>query len=60
MHQKQLLPMVRTKVREMLGGYLQTRELKDMNSYLVCPSLEDKQGVLGALKLGIDAWREEQ
>lgn len=55
MHQQQLLPMVREKVKEMLGGYLQTKELEDMDSYIVLPSLKDNQGIMGALKLGMEA-----
>lgn len=55
MHQEQLMPLVRKKVKEMLGGYIRTRELADPDSYIVLPSLQDDQGVLGALKLGIDA-----
>lgn len=55
MHQEQLMPLIRQKVTKMLGGYLQTRELDDMDSYIVLPSLNDNQGILGALKLAIDA-----
>ena len=55
MHQEQLMPLIRKKVKEMLGGYIQTKELSDMDSYIVLPSLNDDQGILGALKLGIDA-----
>lgn len=55
MHQEQLMPLVRHKVKEMLGGYMETKELADMDSYLVLPSLDDNQGILGALKLGMDA-----
>lgn len=58
MHQEQLLPLVRKKVDEMLGGYLKTPELSDLESYLVLPSLQDNQGILGALKLGMDAYGE--
>lgn len=58
MHQQQLFPMIREKVKEMLGGYLETEELKDMDQYIVCPSLEDNQGILGAMKLGMDALEE--
>ncbi len=39
----------------MLGGYLQTKELGAMDDYIVPPSLGDDQGILGALKLGMDA-----
>ena len=55
MHQEQLMPLIREKVKQMLGGYVQTRELLHMDSYLVLPSLNDNQGIMGALKLGIDA-----
>lgn len=58
MHQEQLLPLVREKVKKMLGGYILTKELEDMDSYIVLPSLNDDQGILGALKLGINAWAE--
>ena len=35
------------------------KELSDMDSYIVLPSLHDDQGILGALKLGIDAKRRQ-
>lgn len=53
MHQKQLLPLIRTRFKELLNGYLKTKELKDLDSYIVLQSLDDKQGIMGALKLGI-------
>lgn len=55
MHQEQLMPLIRKKVTEMLGGYTQTEALSDMDSYIVPASLNDNQGILGALKLGMDA-----
>lgn len=55
MHQEQLLPLVREKVTRMLGSYIQTKELSHMDTYIVPPSLEDNQGIMGALKLGMDA-----
>lgn len=55
MHQEPLFPMIRSKVREMLGGYLNTRELKDMDNYIVPASLKDNQGIMGCIKLGMDA-----
>ena len=63
MHQEQLITMVRDKVKDMLAGYLHTRELQDMDSYIVLPSLDDNQGIMGALKLGMDArkeWEEKE
>ena len=54
MHQEQMFPLVRQKVKEMLGGYLQTKELENIESYIVPPSLHDDQGIMGALKLGME------
>lgn len=53
MHQTQLLPMVREKFAKRMNGYLKTRELEDLDSYIVLQSLDDKQGIMGALKLGM-------
>lgn len=52
MHQEQLFPMIREKVRGLVNGYLQTPELEDMDSYIVPASLCDNQGIMGALRLG--------
>ena len=52
MHQTQLFPLIREKFRKFMNGYIMTEELKDLNSYIVMQSLEDKQGILGAMKLG--------
>ena len=55
MHQEQLFPMIRQKVREMLNGYIKTKELEDMDSYIVPASLHDDQGIMGCIKLGLNA-----
>jgi fructokinase len=52
MHQEQLFPLIREKVREMNAGYILCKELEDMEHYIVPASLNDKQGILGALELG--------
>lgn len=54
MHQEQLMPLIRKEVLTLLNGYLSTPELLDMDSYIVLPSLNDNQGIMGALKLGMD------
>jgi fructokinase len=54
MHQTQLFPMIRKKVLEMLNGYLTTKELKDIDHYIVPASLKDDQGIMGCIKLAID------
>lgn len=53
MHQKQLFPLIRERFRELLNGYLKTKELEDLDSFIVPQSLEDRQGIMGALKLGM-------
>lgn len=52
MHQMQLFPLIRKKVTEYLGGYVNTEELSDMEDYIVPASLHDDQGIMGCLELG--------
>ena len=58
MHQERLFPMVRQKVTKILNGYLNTKELSDMDNYIVPNSLNDNQGILGAMELGRQALEE--
>ncbi len=51
MKQEQLYPMIRERTRDLLGGYVQTDELQNLESYIAAPSLGDNQGVMGALRL---------
>lgn len=51
MHQEQLFPLIRKKTAECLNGYIKTKELENLDTYIVPPSLNDNQGVLGCLKL---------
>lgn len=51
MHQKQLFPLVREKVKLFLGGYIKTKELENLDEYIVPNSLNDDQGILGAIEL---------
>lgn len=51
MHQEQLFPLIRKKTAEYLNGYIKTNELANLDTYIVPPSLNDNQGVLGCLKL---------
>ena len=53
MHQTQLLPLVRKKFETLLNGYIKTKELENLDTYIVVQSLDDKQGIMGALKLGM-------
>lgn len=58
MHQTQLLPLIRKEFKEQLGGYLKSAEIDDLDSYIVVQSMDDKQGIMGAVKLGLDAMKE--
>ena len=51
MHQTQLFPLIRKKTAELLNGYVKTKQLEDMDTYIVPASLNDNQGVLGCLQL---------
>ena len=59
MHQEHMMPMVREEVKRQLNGYLQTKELEDIENYIVLPSLNDNQGIMGALKLAVDEYKLE-
>lgn len=59
MKQEQLFPMIRGYVKEMLSGYIKTRELEDLDSYIVPASLEEKQGIMGCLELARRAFEKE-
>lgn len=60
MHQTHLMGRIRQYVKDMIGGYLVTKELEDLDSYIVLPSLDDNQGILGALKLGMEELDREK
>ena len=46
-------------VKEMLNGYIKTKELEDIDHYIVPASLHDDQGIMGALELGRRAFEEK-
>jgi fructokinase len=52
MKQNQLLPLVRDKVKENLGGYIQHEKiLQSIEEYIVPPGLGDDAGLAGAMGL---------
>ena len=53
MNQTQLFPIIRKKLLEKINGYVKGRELSDIDNYVVPPSLNDDQGILGALQLAV-------
>ena len=54
-HQEQMMPMIRKEVMRQMGGYIAAKGMQDLDNYIVLPSLDDDQGILGALKLAMDA-----
>ena len=60
MHREKLFLMIRDYVKEMLGGYIKTEELENMENYIVPASLNDDQGIMGALELGKRALAERK
>lgn len=56
MHQEQLFPLIRNAVKELNANYIHTKELQALDTYIVPASLEDDQGIIGALELGKRAY----
>ena len=54
-HQEQMMPLIRKEVLRQMGGYIAAKGMQDLDNYIVLPSLNDDQGILGALKLAMDA-----
>ena len=48
MHQTHLFPLLRSKLRDMLAGYL---PIEDYESYIQAPGLKDQAGLIGSLVL---------
>jgi fructokinase len=52
MEQRQLLPMIRRRVQQLLAGYIQSDQIeRDIEHYLTPPGLGGRSGVLGAIAL---------
>ena len=51
MHQEQLFPLIRSKVTELLNGYVRTSQINDMEHYIVPAALNDNQGIMGCIQL---------
>lgn len=51
MNQEQLFPLIREKVQEFINGYLKTKQLIDMEHYIVPSCLEGNQGIMGCIQL---------
>lgn len=59
MHQEHIIHLIRKEVRHLMSGYIKTKELENIENYIVLPSLNDNQGIMGALKLGINEYQSE-
>ena len=57
MHQEQLFDLIRENVRKINQSYVSTKEMEDLDNYIVPASLNDNQGVMGALELGVLEWK---
>ncbi len=51
MKQRQLFPLIREKVKTLAGGYIHTRQLAELEHYIVPASLNHDQGIIGCLQL---------
>lgn len=55
MKQEQLFPLVRNKFTELLGGYIQTEQVKAPDTYIVPAGCGGDQGILGCVALACEA-----
>lgn len=54
MHQEQLFPMVRSRVKELLNGYVHHEMIEEkIEEYIIPPALGENPGILGAIQLGM-------
>lgn len=53
MKQPALLPLVREKFTALMAGYIRTKEVEDVEHYIVPASLNDNQAVLGCFQLAL-------
>lgn len=53
MHQEKMLPLVRQEVITQLNQYIQTQQIEEIDNYIVAPALNDNQGIMGAIQLGL-------
>jgi fructokinase len=58
--QPHLFPLVQERTRSLLANYIDAPEVAEqVDSYIVPPALENQAGILGALALGISAYKEK-
>lgn len=59
MHQTQLLPLIHREVAAHLNNYIQNAGTKALDTYIVSASLNDNQGIMGAIALAKNALEEK-
>ena len=59
-HQEGLLALIRQETAKQLAWYIRTNAIQNLDSYIVGVSLNDNQGVMGAVKLAMDAEKETE
>ena len=59
-HQEGLLALIRQETAKQLAGYIRTAAIDHLESASVGVSLNDTQGVMGAVKLAMDAEQETE
>ena len=55
MKQEILFDLIRKEVKKLDNSYLKTKEMENLDTYIVPASLNDNQGILGCIKLGLNA-----
>lgn len=58
MHQKGLLELVRRETARQMNGYIRCKGIEDWERYITAPSLNDNQGILGALCLAAEEYAQ--
>lgn len=61
MNKKELYPLIRETVKEMLKGYVQTQQMQgDLSDYIVEPGLGNDAGIMGAIYLAQRALNKDE
>lgn len=55
MNREHVIPMIRREVVRLMNGYIDTKEMKDIDNYIIPASLGGEQAVMGCMKLAHDA-----
>ena len=59
-HHQNLFPLIRKKVSQKINDYVKTKELENLDEFIVPSYLGDQLGILGSFKIGLDKFYEEE